>query len=60
LNGDENLDIADDLRKAVIELGKENGMSQERVNSLQSFIPIDGASMEQLFGEELPLGLRML
>lgn len=53
-----DLDEAD--REMIIAFLEKKGLDEERMRCVREFVPVDTALASQLFGEELPLGLRVV
>ncbi|MGB0127806.1 MAG: hypothetical protein WBP72_09215, partial [Rhodocyclaceae bacterium] len=56
---DRILDVNDELRARVAEKLKRSGAKEEQVRVVKEFCPISAADQNYLFGEELPVGLRL-
>ncbi|MGZ0707433.1 Hsp70 family protein [Coraliomargarita sp. W4R53] len=52
-------DVSAELRERIIGKAKLSGASEEQVQALRNFTPIDAKDIQQLFGESLPVGLRV-
>jgi hypothetical protein len=53
------LDVQETMRGRVIDKLRRSGASEEQVAQVRDYRPVDTAERERLFGEELPVGLRL-
>ena len=54
-----SLDIDDGVRRRVLDKLARSGATQEQMRCVREAIPVTGAQRSQLFGEQLPAGLRL-
>ncbi|MDQ8207838.1 Hsp70 family protein [Coraliomargarita sp. SDUM461003] len=52
-------DVPEDLRGRILAKVRSSGASEQQVEPLRQFTPIDAKDIQQLFGESLPVGLRV-
>ena len=54
-----SLDIDDGVRRRVLDKLARSGATQEQLRCVREAVPVTGAQRSQLFGEQLPAGLRL-
>jgi hypothetical protein len=54
-----SLDIDDAVRRRVLDKLARSGATQEQLRCVREAVPVTGAQRSQLFGEQLPAGLRL-
>ena len=55
----DSLDIDDGVRRRVLDKLARSGATQEQMRCVREAVPVTGAQRSQLFGEQLPAGLRL-
>jgi hypothetical protein len=59
MTGDRSLDLAEELRMRVVGKMRESGVSEAQTIMLLQRVDLEDKDKVQLFGEDLPLGLRL-
>lgn len=60
ISAEQKQNIDESLRAKIRDYLVKQGVGAARLQPLEEYVPIDQAGLNQLFGEDLPLGLRLM